>query len=109
MENAKLKNSLYDQIYSEKLAMIKLTENKVNVYFETNKQTEVNRLSALETVVKQRIDSMREMLALNNIDVRHEMYTRLDELSAFMYEKIALEKIKQNEKERDCSNFLSRW
>ena len=87
-ENTSLKNALYEQIYNEKVKILNATAQKLDVYFRSSIYEEFNRLTALESSVKMRIDSMRDTLAQNNIDIRDEIYARLYELSALFDSKI---------------------
>jgi uncharacterized membrane protein len=83
-ENRGLKNALYEQIYNEKIKIINTTAQKLNIYFRSSVEGELNRLSALERDVKRRVDGVREDLKRNSAGIRDEINARLDELSAFM-------------------------
>ncbi len=95
-ENAKLKNALYEQIYSERLAILNLSAKKLDVYFKSNYEGELNRLSRIENSIKQRIAAMTDMLKRNNIDIKDEIYGKLEDLSALLDEKITLAKAESN-------------
>lgn len=87
-EKAALKNALFEQIYSEKLTILSISARKLDVYFKSNIEGERNRLSALEKSAKERIDQMAQILKSNNIDLKDELYTKLDELSLLLNEKV---------------------
>ena len=87
-ENASLKNALYEQIYNEKIKIIKATAQKLDIYFRSNIDGELNKLTALESSVKMRINSIIETLTRNNIDTQDDIYARLDELSVLLNSKV---------------------
>jgi uncharacterized membrane protein len=87
-ENAGLKNALYEQIYNEKIKIINTTAQKLDIYFQSNMNGELNRLSVIERDVKRRIKRIREALAQNGAGIRDEINARLDELSALLDRKI---------------------
>lgn len=88
LENAGLKNALYEQIYNEKVKIINNTGQKLDIYFRSNKEGELNKLSALENNVRARLKSIRETLSRHNIDTKDDIYTRLTELSALLDQKV---------------------
>ena len=87
-DNANLKNALYEQIYNEKIKILNSVAQKLDIYFRAGADEEMNRLSVLEKNVKSRLKKMREALAQNNIDLQDDLYTRLDELSTLLNNKI---------------------
>ncbi|MCL1805000.1 MAG: DUF2339 domain-containing protein [Clostridiales bacterium] len=86
-ENANLKNTLYEQIYNEKLRFVTTTAQKLEVLFNTGVDGELDRLTAIESKARARIIRFRRALAKDNIDLRDDIYARLDELSASLDRK----------------------
>lgn len=95
-ENKGLKSALYEQLYSERLAIIHISEKKLDVYFKSNCTKEINRLTALEKKIRKRIDTMTLTLTENNIDISDELFKQLDGLSALLDEKITVAKSELN-------------
>ena len=88
-QNAQLKNSLYEHIYSEKLAIMNITEARLNIFFRSNIEGEINRLTAFEREVRNRIGNMANLLTRHNVDTADEIYKRLDELSYLLDQKVS--------------------
>jgi predicted nuclease with TOPRIM domain len=55
-ENAELKNALFEQIYTEKMRILNIAAQKLNIYFKSNIDGELNRLAVIETAAKARIN-----------------------------------------------------
>lgn len=89
-ENKGLKNALYEQIYNEKVKLVNATAQKLAIYFKSGVEGEQNRLTALETSVRSRIDNITAELRRHNIDAKDEIYARLDELTALLNNKLTI-------------------
>ncbi|MCL2456796.1 MAG: DUF2339 domain-containing protein, partial [Defluviitaleaceae bacterium] len=87
-QNASLKNSLYEQIYNEKIKIVNSSTEKLDIYFKSNLENEVNRLFALENNIKSRINSMTSALRRNSIDFNDETNQKLNELATQVNHKI---------------------
>ena len=83
-ENISLKNALYEQIYNEKVKLINTTAQKLDIYFRSSVYGELNKLSALENNVKERIGRIKRDLEHNNAETNDDVNKRLDELSALL-------------------------
>jgi Predicted membrane protein (DUF2339). len=87
-EKTQLKNALYEQIYNEKLAILKISSQRTDIYFKSNIENEVNRLKAFENRVRSRIDDLAAALKKNNVDINDEIYKRIDEFALLVNQKI---------------------
>ncbi len=96
VENAAFKNALYEQIYNEKIKLVNTTEQRLNIFFKSSVEGEQNRLSAMENSVKSRIDSITSTLRHNNIDIKDEIYTKLDDLTLLLNQKVTEARTKIN-------------
>ena len=83
-ENAGLKNTLYEQVYNEKVKIVNTTAQKADIFFGRNVSGELNKLAALENSARARVNSIKETLARNNAAAREDINARLDELSALL-------------------------
>lgn len=88
-ENKKLKNALYEQLYNEKIQILNSTNKKLEVYYSSNIQGELNRLASFEMKAKKRIDEMLETLKQNKIDISDDIYTKIYELQNMLNTKVA--------------------
>ena len=88
-ENAGLKNALYEQVYSEKVKIVNTTEQKLEIYFRSQIEGEMNRLSHLENNVLVRINGMRAEMARNSIAATDDIHIKLNELSWLLYNRVA--------------------
>ncbi|WP_243157927.1 hypothetical protein [Clostridium sporogenes] len=71
-ENKKLRNALYEQFYNEKIKILNAVNIKIDVYYKSSMQGEVNRLTTLETSVKNQIDEIvDELLNRKNLMFFH--------------------------------------
>ncbi|MCL1913002.1 MAG: DUF2339 domain-containing protein [Eubacteriaceae bacterium] len=103
-ENASLKNALYSQIYNEKIRLVNSTAQKLEVYFASGIQGELNKLSAFERRVLARINGVRDSLAMENFQARDEILEKADELSALLDTKLSEAKEKAANAPRPFSN-----
>ena len=88
-ENARLRNSLYEQIYSEKINILNNTTQKIEIFFGSSVAGELNRLSALEHNVMARINNLRTYMAQNGIAATDDLHYRLNELTYLLNSRIA--------------------
>jgi len=87
-QNASLKNALYEQVYNEKIKIINSSKEKMDVYFKSNFENEVNRLYKLENTIMSRIYGMTSALRQNNVDINDELSQKLGELAVQVNFKI---------------------
>ena len=87
-DNARYKNALYEQIYNEKVNIVNTTAQKMDVYFRSGIEGELDRLSALEHNVTFRIRQLRESIARYNIDTQGRITSLLDEASFLLNQKV---------------------
>lgn len=87
-ENRGLKNALYEQIYNEKVKIVNTTAQKLDIYFKSSVEGELNRLTELEKKVKARINLLMSDLARNHIDTEDDIYEKLRDLSALLDSKL---------------------
>ena len=88
-ENIGLKNTLYGQIYNEKISILNLSKEKLDIYFQRSHEEGFNRLSSLENSIKYRIEQMNERLKRSHISEGDELHKELNELNRRLNEKIA--------------------
>ncbi len=103
-ENKNLKNAIYEQLYNEKIQILNSTNKKLEVYYSSNVQGELNRLISFEMSVKKRIDEMVGTLKQNRIDISDDIYIRIDELRKLLNVKVtnAREELLKNSKAFDA-------
>lgn len=89
-ENKKLRNALYEQFYNEKIQILNMVKSKMDVYYKSNIQGEVNRLIRLESSIKKQIDEMVNVLKANRVGIEEEIYKELEELRSKLNIKITL-------------------
>ena len=80
-ENAALRNSLYEQFYSEKLSLIKRSEEKLDIFFGRTAGTSINSLNALEYTLLERLKQGKAVLDANKAGVETELHRKISELS----------------------------
>jgi len=87
-ENADLKTALYEQHYNEKIRVLTGRQQQIEIFFAGETLDEQNRLTALEQDIKRRIDHTLADLHGNNVNLSHEIYTKLHDLQAEAYARI---------------------
>ncbi|NMB34611.1 MAG: DUF2339 domain-containing protein [Clostridium sp.] len=87
-ENKKLKTILYEQFYNEKLQALGAAKKRIDIYYRSNYEGEVNRLTNLEISIKKRIDEMAGVLKKNRVNIEDEIFLRLEELKKQTHIKI---------------------
>lgn len=102
-ENKNLRNAIYEQLYNEKLQILNSINKKLDIYYNSSVEGEINRLKAYENTVKSRIDDMTRLLESYRINVQDEMYFRISELRKLLEERLkqAREEILRNSKAFD--------
>lgn len=88
-ENRKLKDSLYEQIYNEKIAILNAVSKKVEAYYHSSVNGEMNRLKMFENDSKHRINNIVNILKLNRIDDQDEIFSKIEELRELLDYKLA--------------------
>ena len=88
-ENKKLKDSLYEQIYNEKIAILNAVSKKTEVYFHDTVKDEMTRLKAFEMGSISRIKNIKNTLIQNRIDSQDEIFAKIEELKKLLDYKVA--------------------
>lgn len=89
-ENKKLRNALYEQFYNEKIQILNTVKSKMDVYYKSNIQGEVNRLINLENSIKKQIDEMVNVLKANRVGIEEEINKELEGLRNKLSIKVTL-------------------
>lgn len=97
-ENRNLKNALYEQIYNEKMAILRMSSEKLKVYFHSNCEREINRLTAFELATKRRIEEITAALRENRVALEDEIYEKIAALNELLNKKITLMREELTEK-----------
>ena len=88
-ENKNLKNALYEHFYNEKIQIANTVKNKIDIYFASNTEPGLNRLTLLENNIKARIDSVRDSLEKNRADIKDDIYRKTNELAEALDKRLA--------------------
>lgn len=88
-ENRFLRNSLFEQIYNEKINILNLATRKIDVYFQSNINGEINRLRYFEQEARRRIDQIAAKMSQYRISSEDELFGKLQELKCLLDQKIA--------------------
>ena len=95
-ENRTLKSALHAQIYNERMRIIDASKGRSDLYFKGAQNSNYNRLIALETSVKKKIDEMTDTLRNNNISLEDELYAQLDDLTRLLNKRVTEAKEEYN-------------
>lgn len=87
-ENKQLKNSLYEQLYNEKLSILKGVNKRLDAYYAANSQSEINRLTEFERNSRRKLHEILQTLKQNRIQSEDEIYAQLRELEKLLETKV---------------------
>jgi len=79
--NLGLKIALRDQILNEKTAILNASKQKIELYFKNETQKNENKLKALESSTKNRINKIQKVVNNQLDDEKTEMLEKLNEIS----------------------------
>lgn len=88
-ENKRLKDSLYEQIYNEKIAILNAVSRKTEAFYQSSMNGEMNRLKAFEMESHRRIHYMTNILIQNRVSSQDEIFYRLNELRQLLDFKVS--------------------
>lgn len=88
-ENKRLRTALYEQFYNEKIQVLNAAEKRMDVYYRSNFEGEINRLTKLEIHIKNKINEMAKVLRENRVSIEDEIFVRLEELRTQLNVKVA--------------------
>ncbi len=100
-ENKDLKISLNEQIIDERLNIIKLSKDKIDLYFKKEKESKLNILEALKVKSKNQINKISNYLNENIMTEEKELSEGINKLNILLDKKIKeqREKILEQEKQ----------
>ena len=87
-ENVQIKNALYEQIYNEKMTLLRVVNKRLDLYFESQTQKGLNRLKAFEKKTSQQIEEMVSTLKKNRISAEDEVYKQLEDFKLQINQKV---------------------
>jgi hypothetical protein len=87
-ENKHLKNTLYEQIYNEKIALLNSMNNKLKVYYQNTVNGEKNRLLEFVKTVEKNIDQMHTILKEHRISAEDEIFSKIESLQTLLDQKL---------------------
>lgn len=86
--NKSLKNTLYEQLYNEKISILNIVNRKIDSYYQAEIEGELNRLSEFEFRMRKRILEMVNTLKKSRVNSEDEIYKRIYELNKLLESKI---------------------
>jgi uncharacterized membrane protein len=89
-ENEELNNALYEQIYNEKMTLLRAVNQRSEIYFASKTEGELNRLKAFEARAKRKINAMTETLKGNRVSAENEIFSELESLSSKINQLVTL-------------------
>ena len=100
-ENKRLKNELYEQMFSEKTTLVARSEKHIDAYFSAAAAAEENRLLQLERSVKRDVDDMRMRLQQECVDEGNEIYAKINELNTAVSAEILAARQRKEQIQRE--------
>ena len=88
MENRKLKEALYSQIYTQKMSVLNLSMNRTAKLYADFVDSEDKRLSSVELDYRKRLDSLRENAKLHNLSANRELQENFNHAEHLLSQKI---------------------
>ena len=93
VDNAALKNALYEQYFNEKISTVEKTRKNADIFFANAASGEANRLEALEKSLRYRLSLLKAHSAQAQQSVRQEVNAQIDELGVEIAHRIAQARI----------------
>jgi uncharacterized membrane protein len=85
-DNAALKNALYEQYFNEKISTVEKTRRNIEIFFSSDVENELNRLTLLEENIKQRLGRLTLQLKDTRFGIDFEIGGKIqayqDEIAA---------------------------
>lgn len=106
-ENQHLRVSLQEQIIDEKLNILKLSQKKLNTYFQDQSNSSVNKLAAFEQKTKQQINQLKNRAQKQLNDDKTSLKEQLEHLETELHEKIRIQREQMMHKEKDMTSVIS--
>lgn len=106
-ENSSLKIALKEQILDEKLNILKISRQKIDLYFNTLKENYANGLLQFEQTSKEKIENLREIASQELTETKNEFLNKLDQFSNELQNKVNAEKVRFQEHNRTTSDEIN--
>ncbi|MBU9722937.1 MULTISPECIES: DUF2339 domain-containing protein [Bacillaceae] len=101
IENGKLRSALQEQILDEKLSILKVSQEKLDTYFQKRSGSHKNELQLFEEETQRKIDKLVKEAEVNLGKEKHQVYMDLKKVSHELNERIAQHRAEQAKKERE--------
>ena len=95
-DNDSLKLALKEQILDEKLNILKISKEKLNLYFKSTSEEYSNGLLQLESETNKKIQELRNTAFREMLDINNEFYLHLDNLKNELKGKVEVGRDKFN-------------
>lgn len=99
-ENKDLKLSLNEQIIDERLNIIKISKEKLDIYFKKGKDSNLSQLEALKERSKKNIDKVANYLNKDLLNEEQELKKEIEKLNILLDKKLKEHREKILEQER---------
>ncbi len=106
-ENNSLKVALKEQILDEKLNILKISHQKIDLYFRNLKEDYTNSLLQLEQTSKEKVEKLRTIASQELTQSKDEFLRKLDELSNELQHKVHVEKARFEEGNQSAVNGIN--
>ncbi|MED4151013.1 DUF2339 domain-containing protein, partial [Halalkalibacterium halodurans] len=104
-ENQKLRFALKEQMLDERLALVKRSKQKIEIYFQ--QAPEQNRLKQLEQDAERKINALKDRAAKNLAEQKQEIMAKLHEMSLTLNDAIKGERERLAEEQRNLLKHIS--
>ena len=79
-ENRRLKNELFEQLFTERATLLDQAEKRMSAYFAHETADESNRLAELERRLRESLATMKKRMQDARIDEENDLLARMEEL-----------------------------
>lgn len=100
-ENVKLRTSLAEQIFDEKLNIVKVSREKLETYFSEKTNAHSNRLQALEYGVKNDVNWLIQRASDQLKEEKEEIIAKLEQISTDLNQKMILHRQRLADEEKN--------
>lgn len=106
-ENQHLRVSLQEQILDEKLNILKISQQKLNTYFQDQSNSSQNKLVAFEKKTKQQILQMQNRASKQLDEDKTILLEQLEHVELVLQEKIRIQREQLKHEELSLSSYIT--
>lgn len=107
-ENISLRTALQEQILNEKIAILNASKKKIELYFNKEENSNLNKLEALEKSAISRLSDVSKIVEKELNEDKEDIFSQINEIKSELVNRINLKKEKFNNEKNTIIDELKR-